>query len=119
MSAESNCSMAKKNTRPTDPTTAPPAAAPKRRAATPKKSSAQAAPPIDISGVTGTEPIATAPDIGASAPVSGNGGSRQQPTYDEIAEAAYYRHLNRGGRQGHQFDDWIEAERELRDRKRR
>lgn len=39
-----------------------------------------------------------------------------QPTYDEIAQAAYQRYLTRGGSDGHDMDDWIEAERELRER---
>lgn len=38
------------------------------------------------------------------------------PTYDEIAEAAYHRYLNRGGGDGRDFDDWLEAERDLRTR---
>ena len=44
-------------------------------------------------------------------PPNGNGSSR--PTYEEIAEAAYRRYLSRGGLHGQDFDDWIEAEREL------
>jgi hypothetical protein len=43
-----------------------------------------------------------------------NGGS--QPTHAQIAEAAYFRHLNRGGAHGDQFADWVEAERELKSR---
>jgi len=39
------------------------------------------------------------------------------PTYDEIAEAAYHRYLRRGGGDGQDFDDWVEAERELRSRR--
>jgi hypothetical protein len=38
------------------------------------------------------------------------------PSYDQIAEAAYQRYLSRGGYDGRDFDDWIEAERELRSR---
>ena len=38
------------------------------------------------------------------------------PTYDEIAEAAYHRYLRRGGSDGRDFDDWLEAERELKAR---
>ena len=52
----------------------------------------------------------------AVAPSATNGG-RPEPTQAEIAEAAYFRHLNRGGGQGDEFTDWIEAERELRERK--
>jgi hypothetical protein len=48
----------------------------------------------------------------ASAPGNGN----PEPTRAEIAEAAYYRHLNRGGSHGDEFTDWIEAERELKQR---
>ena len=44
-------------------------------------------------------------------PSNGNGSS--SPTYEEIAEAAYRRYLSRGGSHGQDFDDWIEAEREL------
>jgi len=39
------------------------------------------------------------------------------PTYDEIAEAAYLRYLRRGGSDGQDFDDWLEAERELKSRR--
>jgi hypothetical protein len=39
------------------------------------------------------------------------------PTYDEIAEAAYQRYLRRGGGDGRDVDDWVEAERELRVRR--
>jgi hypothetical protein len=39
------------------------------------------------------------------------------PSYDEIAEAAYHRYLKRGGVDGQDFDDWLEAERELRSRR--
>lgn len=46
------------------------------------------------------------------------GNGRTQPTAAEIAEAAYFRHLNRGGAQGSEFNDWIEAERELKARRR-
>ena len=38
------------------------------------------------------------------------------PTYEEIAEAAYHRYLNRGGGDGRDFEDWVAAEQELRSR---
>lgn len=41
--------------------------------------------------------------------------ARRSPTHDEIAEAAYRRYLSRGGEHGRDFDDWLQAERELRD----
>ena len=53
-------------------------------------------------------------------PKSGNGDARpapaSDPTHDEIAEAAYLRYLSRQGAQGSDFDDWLEAERDLRSR---
>jgi hypothetical protein len=55
---------------------------------------------------------APAPGNGSAAP--GNGGvTNHTPTADEIAQAAYQRYLSRGGQHGSDFDDWIEAEREL------
>ena len=42
---------------------------------------------------------------------------RREPTFEEIAEAAYHRYLKRGGGHGADFEDWLEAERELLSRK--
>ena len=36
------------------------------------------------------------------------------PKEDEIRRRAYQRYLERGGGHGQDFDDWLEAERELR-----
>lgn len=89
--------MAKKKTNPED-TPVPPAAA-RRRA--PAKKAAGA-----VSAV-------------ASAKNAASGNGKTEPTQAEIAEAAYFRHLNRRGAQGDEFRDWIEAERELRARQSR
>jgi hypothetical protein len=43
-----------------------------------------------------------------------DGRVRSAPTYEQIAEAAYHRYLQRGGQHGHDFDDWLDAERSLR-----
>lgn len=57
-----------------------------------------------------------AAEMSSSTP--GNGGDMQyNPSYDEIAEAAYQRYLRRGGTDGQDFDDWLEAERELKSRR--
>ena len=40
-----------------------------------------------------------------------------QPTEDDIRRRAYDRYLERGGGHGMDFEDWLEAERELKDRK--
>ncbi len=50
--------------------------------------------------------------------MSGKANADQgNPVYEEIAEAAYHRFLRRGGQDGGDFDDWVEAERELRSRR--
>ncbi len=36
------------------------------------------------------------------------------PSEDEIRIRAYHRYLERGGNHGAEFDDWLEAERDLR-----
>ncbi|HEY3093736.1 MAG TPA: DUF2934 domain-containing protein [Vicinamibacterales bacterium] len=55
--------------------------------------------------------------MSTSAPGDGRPSRTDDPTYDEIAEAAYHRYLRRGGGDGQDFDDWVEAERELRSRR--
>jgi hypothetical protein len=107
--------MAKKTAKSTDSPTSAPAAPAKRRAPA-KKASSQAAPALDVATVGGTEPMANASDTGATTNTTQNNG--QEPSHDEIAQAAYFRHLNRGGSGGGEFDDWVEAERELRERRR-
>jgi len=45
------------------------------------------------------------------------GDGQRGPSVEEIAEAAYQRYMQRGGHHGHDFDDWIHAERSLRSRR--
>lgn len=103
--------MAKKKTTDTTPTTAAPekkASAPRRRVAS-KKTTAETVIEAsnDHNGADSSTPTrVSAPDASA------NG----RPTYDEIAEAAYLRYLNRGGGDGRDFDDWVAAEEELKTR---
>jgi hypothetical protein len=67
--------------------------------------------PVTQTAVTTSEEVlANASDAGAAL--------SPQPTYDEIANAAYQRYLSRGASDGSDFEDWIEAERELRERSR-
>ena len=66
-----------------------------------------AAPPTETAGVSSPD----RPD--AAADRSRNDGG---PQHDEIAEAAYHRYLKRGANDGSDFDDWLEAEQELRNR---
>lgn len=69
--------------------------------------------PIDRSPATETA-SSTSEEILAVASDSSR-ATRHQPTYDEIAEAAYRRYLERGASDGRDFDDWVEAERALSD----
>lgn len=56
-----------------------------------------------------SDPVSTTNDTQA--------GETSGPTADEIAQAAYLRYLSRGGGDGQHFEDWLEAERELKGRK--
>ena len=106
--------MAKKKTSPEqNPSTAanPPASARRGLPRSPKSQAAAA--PLDISTIAGTEPLESAADTGAS----NLAGSSYEPSRHEVAEAAYLRYLKRGGQSGDEFNDWVEAERELRSRK--
>ena len=37
-----------------------------------------------------------------------------QPTEEEVRVRAYHRYLERGAGHGNDFDDWVEAEKELK-----
>jgi hypothetical protein len=114
--------MAKKKTAgpETTPIASTPAAPAKRRAAArPKSGSApiETAPAESTGGPIDRD---TAPDMGAGA-VGGapsDSAAPYAPTFEQIAEEAYQRYLNRGGSHGADFEDWIEAERKLRERTR-
>jgi len=75
-----------------------------------KKSSATGMSAAPVAAPTARKRMA------AARPKGGNGNTRHDPTHDEIAEAAYLRYLSRQGARGSDFDDWVEAERELRSR---
>ena len=55
-----------------------------------------------------TDPIETANDSPRDA------ASPAGPSEDDIRHRAYQRYLQRGGGHGMDFEDWLEAERELR-----
>jgi len=40
-----------------------------------------------------------------------------EPSTDDIRRRAYERYMERGGNHGRHFDDWLEAEKELRSQK--
>lgn len=107
--------MAKKNSRSdqsTPPTNQP---VPERRRkvrATPR--STATTPEATLAEPDGTPAIAR--DTANDMPGQGDASATSPPTYDQIAEAAYHRYLQRGGQHGRDFDDWIDAERSLRSR---
>jgi hypothetical protein len=55
------------------------------------------------------EPAERADDLSTEAAAHGS-----TPSEEEIRERAYHRYLQRGGGHGMDFDDWLEAERELK-----
>ena len=99
----------KKNVGPDTPEQIP--AAPRRRAAPRTRVTVR-----PVADATPAEPLDYAADMSVGAGSSDSAAARE-PTYDEIAEAAYHRYLERGGRDGRDFDDWVEAERSLRSRR--
>ena len=58
-------------------------------------------------------------DDGAVAQAVGESPRRElrSPSDQEIRERAYHRYLERGGHSGSEFDDWVEAERDLRNKR--
>jgi hypothetical protein len=46
-----------------------------------------------------------------------SGPPSPEPSADEIRRRAYERYQERGGNHGRHFDDWLEAEKELRSKK--
>ena len=58
-------------------------------------------------------------DDGAVAQAVGESPRQEfrSPSDQEIRERAYHRYLERGGHNGSEFDDWVEAERDLRNKR--
>ena len=71
---------------------------------TPRQAASSTA--IDMNRERTEEPV----DSGVATASSG-------PNEDDIRRRAYQRYLERGGGDGRDFDDWLEAERELRQKK--
>lgn len=68
---------------------------------------------MDQSAAT-VDAAATSEEVQLAAASGAFAQVRDTPSYDEIAEAAYRRYLNRGGSHGMDIDDWVAAEQELR-----
>ena len=105
--------MAKKNTRSDKPAseTTPPVAE-RRRTVRSTTRSAPTSPAVVVAEPDGSPAVAR--DTANEMTTEGNGNTTPTPTYEQIAEAAYHRYLQRGDQDGYDFDDWLEAERSLR-----
>lgn len=81
---------------------------------TAKPSTAPAVTPTREQAATVTTPAQAETPVkaGPSAAIATQSG--QTPTADQIARRAYELYQQRGGRPGRDFEDWIQAERELR-----
>ena len=66
-------------------------------------------------GVTAV-PATPPPEMPAEA-TAANRALAAEPTDDDIRRRAYQRYLERGGNHGQHFDDWLEAEKELKGKK--
>ncbi|HVR70011.1 MAG TPA: DUF2934 domain-containing protein [Vicinamibacteria bacterium] len=58
------------------------------------------------------QPGSAAPSTSSGLPQSG--AARSEPTTEEIAQRAYEIYQSRGGTEGQDLEDWLQAERELR-----
>lgn len=93
--------MAKRNVRPQNPKNdETPGSTPMAEAARPK---------AKRSRTPANQPTETADDSTIESTAAAGG-----PTDDDIRERAYQRYLQRGGGHGMDFEDWLEAERELK-----
>ena len=104
--------MAKKKTDGPDISATPPAAT--RRRTSTKRPSGNSAGPTVTERESPVPVVHSADDMASS---TSNGSDTYKPSYEEIAEAAYQRYLSRGGEHGRDWDDWIDAERDLRSRR--
>jgi hypothetical protein len=76
----------------------------------PKAKRARAAAPAD----TEQTPAAAEPTQATAAEQNPIGPPAVEPSDEEIRRRAYERYQQRGGDHGQHFDDWLEAERELK-----
>jgi hypothetical protein len=90
------------------------------RPAKPRRSAATRGTSRAATPASGGEPVnslqATAEDSGAFDPVSQSISMGSEPSEEDIRMRAYHRYLERGAGHGLDFEDWLEAERELKRR---
>lgn len=62
-------------------------------------------------------PVQAKPRKAKAAPAAPTEPAASEPSADDIRRRAYERYQQRGGNHGRHFDDWLEAEKELKSRK--
>jgi hypothetical protein len=62
-------------------------------------------------------PVQPKPRKTKATPARASAPAGPEPTPDDIRRRAYERYQERGGNHGKHFDDWLEAEKELRSKK--
>jgi hypothetical protein len=62
-------------------------------------------------------PVQPKPRKTKATPARASAPAGPEPTLDDIRRRAYERYQERGGNHGKHFDDWLEAEKELRSKK--
>jgi hypothetical protein len=108
--------MAKKNSR-SDNSASPTRQPPPERRRTARAATRNTETTPDAISAEPDGSAAVAHETANDRPHDGSGSTTTHtPTYEQIAEAAYHRYLARGGQHGRDFDDWLDAERSLRER---
>jgi Protein of unknown function (DUF2934) len=92
----------------TEPTPAQPRARRRSRAAGPETDTISSYPGVEGTEETQNSGRSTADERSGSMSMSSG------PSEDDIRMRAYHRYLERGGGDGMDFADWLEAERELK-----
>ena len=106
--------MANKNRRSDNSATTNPPARERRR--TVRATARRPATPADAPAPEPGGSPGVVRDTANELQTQGDGSTSNGPTFEQISEAAYHRYLQRGGQDGHDFDDWLHAERSLRSR---
>ncbi|MBS1820063.1 MAG: DUF2934 domain-containing protein [Acidobacteria bacterium] len=104
--------MAKKTATPRSKTTTPQADATDVVAAAPKPRAKRAAKPA-ASPVVAEPDTLVQPQVDETTLVS----DEWEPSDEEIRVRAYHRYLERGGEHGMDFEDWIQARHELKNKR--
>lgn len=73
---------------------------------------------VNDRGIVTAPALPPTPTAGRSTDRRGTEGARKRPSPDDVARRAFEIYSTRGGAHGRDLEDWLQAERELEDRKR-